>query len=115
MKPGHNINHFSIDFYQINLSPKIISYFIDNGLKATSFVYYKIWSPAMSFYVILFSLYLSIYRKNNILPYVLSISVLLTLLVATPVSCEFRYAYALFICFPPLFLISLCKLKQKKA
>ena len=115
MKPGHNINHFSIDFYQINLSPKIISYFIDNGLKATSFVYYKIWSPAMSFYVILFSLYLSIYRKNNILPYVLSISVLLTLLVATPLSCEFRYAYALFICFPPLFLISLCKLKQKKA
>ena len=56
MKPGHNVNHFSIDFYQINLSPKIISYFIDNGLKATSFVYYKIWSPAMSFYVILFSL-----------------------------------------------------------
>lgn len=114
MKPGNNANHFKIEFYQDSLTSKTISNVIDNLLSATSFVYYKVWSPAMSFYVILFSLYLSIYRKKNVLPYILSISILITLLIATPVSCEFRYAYALFICFMPLFLVSLCKEKRNK-
>lgn len=103
--PSNKIS--DIDIVQTNLAPRTISNIIEKALDTTSEIYYKIWSPAMSFYIIVISLFIAIIKKQNILPYIFTIAVWLTLLIATPVSCEFRYAYSLFISFPILFLLSL--------
>ena len=103
-----------IDLHQTNLLNKTFSNVIDKGLAVTSSIYYKLWSPAMSFYAIVIALYIAIKKKNNILPYVLSLAIWATLLIATPVSCEFRYAYSLFISFPILILMSLSASQNNK-
>ena len=51
-------------------------------------------------------------RKKNIMPCILNIALVLTLLIATPVSCEFRYAYSLFLSGGLLIILSLNKTKE---
>ena len=96
-----------LDLYQPQKAPKIISEGIDKLLDLTSKVYYKTWSPAASLYAVLIGLFITINKKRNVLPYVLCISLVITLMIATPVSCEFRYAYPLFITFPALLIVPL--------
>ena len=81
---------------------------IVDGIDSLAYdAYTEFWSLAMSFYVVLISLYIAIRKNNNVLPYLLPIDILLTLLIATPVASEFRYAYAIFISAPILLISSL--------
>ena len=75
-------------------------------------IYYKTWSPAMGLYLTLIALYIFLQKKKNILPTILNIAIVLTLLMATPVSCEFRYAYSLFLGGGILLILSLSKKKD---
>lgn len=95
-----------VDLYQTNLLNKSFSTIIDKLLEHNSSIYYQIWSPAITIYVIIVSLFIAIKKRNNIIPYTFTISLWLTVLIATPVACEFRYVYSLFISFPVLLLIA---------
>ncbi|MCM1297243.1 MAG: DUF6020 family protein, partial [Muribaculaceae bacterium] len=65
--------------------------------------YNRVWSLGLNTWLMVFGLaYLAFSRKNALL-YVPFIALLTTLLLATPVYNEFRYAYGLFAAFPLLF------------
>ena len=44
-------------------------------------------------------------RKENVLTFIPTIAIVLTLMIATPVASEFRYAYPIYLCFPILLFI----------
>ena len=101
-----------LNFNGHNYLPIKISTFYDKYLSFSKKVYHKVWSPAMSLYIVLLSLYLAIERKRNTVAWILTIGIFLTLLIATPVSCEFRYFYSFFLCFPIFVVYSLMKEKE---
>ena len=103
-----------VDVERKIITPDSVTKMIDKALDINSSIYYRLWSSAMGLYVILFGLFIAIEKKRNILPYVPTLAVVLTLLIATPVANEFRYAYCVFIAFPFLLLMSLCENKKKK-
>ena len=92
------------EIHQVNLLPKPVSKLIDFALFVNSNVYYLIWSPAMSTYTVLCGLYVAITKKKSVIAFIIPIALVLTLLMATPVACEFRYAYAVFLSAPVLLL-----------
>ena len=53
-----------------------------------------------------FGLAYAVYERKNLMPYVPSLRLLLSLLLATPVYNEFRYIYGMFITLPFLFSYS---------
>ena len=63
----------------------------------------KVWSLGLNTWVMLFGLVYLAWQKKSALCYVPFIMLLLSLLLATPVYNEFRYAYGLFAAFPLLF------------
>ena len=92
------------ELHQTNFLPKFMSKIIDNLLDITSSIYYKVYSPAITTYILLIGLYITIEKKKNIIPFIIPIAITLTLLIATPVACEFRYAYSVFLTAPFLLL-----------
>ncbi|MCM1251759.1 MAG: DUF6020 family protein [Clostridium sp.] len=62
----------------------------------------KVWSMGLNTWLMVFALAYAVYHKKNVLPYVPCIMLLATLLLATPVYNEFRYAYGLFLSLPLL-------------
>ena len=106
-------NGISLGFKRHTLLPKSVANFIDKVLEKTEYVYYKIFSPALALYIVLFSLMIYIRKKKNIICFILPLSTFITLLIATPVSCEFRYAYQIFLTFP-IFLITAFINEKKK-
>ena len=92
------------ELHQTDLLPKFMSKAIDAILSTTSNIYYKIYSPTITTYILLIGLYIAIEKKKNIIPFIIPIAITLTLLIATPVACEFRYAYSVFLTAPLLLL-----------
>ncbi len=66
----------------------------------------RVWSLGLNTWLMLFGLVYAVYRKRNPMPYVPSLMLLATLLLATPVYNEFRYVYGMFITLPFLFSYS---------
>ena len=93
-----------------NYLPYILSKGIGLLLTINSKIYYSFWSIAMSFYILIISMFISIEKKKNILSHVISLALMITIFIATPVACEFRYAYPLFLSFIVLLLFSLFKI-----
>lgn len=65
--------------------------------------YNKVWSLGRNTWLMVFLISYLVYNKRSMLIYVPFIMLLFTLLLATPVYNEFRYAYGLFAAFPILF------------
>lgn len=66
----------------------------------------KVWSLGLNTWLMLFGLTYAVYERRNVMPYVPSLMLIVTLLLATPVYNEFRYIYGMFITLPFLFSCS---------
>ncbi|MCM1385936.1 MAG: DUF6020 family protein [Bacillus sp. (in: Bacteria)] len=75
----------------------------------------KVWSMGLNTWLMVFALAYAVYHKKSILPYVPCIMLLATLLLATPVYNEFRYAYGLFLSLPLLLSYSFRSEKEALA
>lgn len=69
-------------------------------------LYNKVWSLGLNTWLMVFGIAYMAYQRRNVMAYVPFIMLLVTLLLATPVYNEFRYAYGLFAAFPILFAYS---------
>lgn len=69
-------------------------------------LYNKVWSLGLNTWLMVFGIAYLAYQRRNVMAYVPFIMLLVTLLLATPVYNEFRYAYGLFAAFPILFAYS---------
>ncbi|MDE7258116.1 MAG: hypothetical protein K2N77_02590 [Lachnospiraceae bacterium] len=69
-------------------------------------LYNKVWSLGLSTWLMVFAMAYTLYQRHSIMIYVPYIMLLITLMLATPVYNEFRYAYGLFAAFPVLFSYS---------
>ncbi|MBD5484755.1 MAG: hypothetical protein HDR18_04415 [Lachnospiraceae bacterium] len=69
-------------------------------------LYNKVWSLGLSTWLMVFTMAYTLYQRRSIMIYVPFIMLLITLMLATPVYNEFRYAYGLFAAFPVLFSYS---------
>ncbi|MCM1174298.1 MAG: DUF6020 family protein [Blautia sp.] len=66
----------------------------------------RVWSLGLNTWLMLFGLACAVYEKRNPMPYVPSLMLIGTLLLAAPVYNEFRYIYGMFITLPFLFSYS---------
>ena len=69
-------------------------------------LYNKVWSLGLNMWLMVFCIAYAVYDRRSIMIYVPFIMMFITLLLATPVYNEFRYAYGLFAAFPILFSYS---------
>ena len=73
-----------------------------------------VWSVGLQFYILLFATVIAIYNKKGkyLLCYIPIWGLWLSIMVATPVFCELRYVYSLFLTVPFLLIISLYNKKM---
>ena len=65
--------------------------------------YNKVWSLGMNTWLLLFALACALYRGRRAIVFAPCVMLLGSLLLATPVYNEFRYAYGVFVALPVLF------------
>lgn len=93
--------------FGIETQRKLFTY--DNELSMHDFlmgfqdIYNKVWSLGLNTWLMVFCIAYVVYNRRSIMLFVPFIMLLITLLLATPVYNEFRYAYGLFAAFPILF------------
>lgn len=96
--------------FGIETRRKLFSY--DNGLAMHDYLmgflelYNKVWSLGLNTWLMVFCIAYTVFERRSIMIYVPFIMMFVTLLLATPVYNEFRYAYGLFAAFPFLFSYS---------
>lgn len=112
--------YFMVDNpFGITKERKLFTY--DNSLAMGKFLmgfqnlYNKVWSLGLNTWVMLFGLAYLAWQRKNAMCYVPYIMLLLSLLLATPVYNEFRYAYGLFAAFPLLFAYTFGPPEEKEA
>lgn len=66
----------------------------------------RVWSLGLNTWLMLFALAYAAYEKRNLMPFVPSLMLIATLLLAAPVYNEFRYIYGMFVTLPFLFSYS---------
>lgn len=66
----------------------------------------RFWSLGLNTWLMLFALAYAAYEKRNLMPFVPSLMLIATLLLAAPVYNEFRYIYGMFVTLPFLFSYS---------
>lgn len=71
--------------------------------------YNRVWSLGMNTWLLLFGLACALYRRRRALVFAPCVMLLGSLLLATPVYNEFRYAYGVFAALPFLFSVSFWK------
>ena len=105
------VEYFMVDNpFGVTAERKLFSY--QDSLSMGSYLlhfqdfYNKVWSLGLNTWLMLFGLAYAVYERRNVMPYVPSLMLLLTLLLATPVYNEFRYIYGMFITLPFLFSYS---------
>ena len=69
-------------------------------------LYNKVWSLGLNTWLMVCGIAYLVYHRRSVMSYVPFLMLLITLLLATPVYNEFRYAYGLFAAFPILFAYS---------
>lgn len=99
--------------FGIETQRKLFSY--DASLAMSAFLqwfqeaYNKVWSLGMNTWLLLAAFACALYRRRNAFGFVPCIMLLVSLLLATPVYNEFRYAYGVFVALPLLFSLSFGK------
>lgn len=96
--------------FDITTQRKFFSYDAElamhNFLMGFQDLYNRVWSLGLNTWLMVFCLAYMAFDRRNALMFVPFIVLLVTLLLATPVYNEFRYAYGLFAAFPLLFSYS---------
>lgn len=101
--------------FGIETQRKVFSY--DAGLAMDAFLqwfqkcYNKVWSLGMNTWLLLAAFACALYRKREALVFVPCVMLIGSLLLASPVYNEFRYAYGVFAALP--FLFSVCFGKEE--
>ena len=104
--------------FGITAQRKLFTY--DNELAMHDFLmgfqdlYNKVWSLGLNTWLMVFGIAYMTYQRRNVMIYVPFIMMFITLLLATPVYNEFRYAYGLFAAFPILFAYSFGEEKTER-
>lgn len=104
--------------FGIETERKLFSY--DASLSMSEFLqwfqtlYNKVWSLGANTWLLLLGLVYSLYRRQNVLVYVPCLMLLGSLLLATPVYNEFRYAYGVFAALPFLLAYSFGQKEDEK-
>jgi len=100
--------YFMVDNpFGIENERKVFSY--DASLAMADFLqrfqafYNKVWSLGMNTWLLLFALACALYRGRRAIVFAPCVMLLGSLLLATPVYNEFRYAYGVFVALPVLF------------
>ncbi len=102
--------------FGIETQRKVFSY--DAGLAMDAFLqwfqkcYNKVWSLGMNTWLLLAAFACALYRKREALVFVPCVMLIGSLLLASPVYNEFRYAYGVFAALP--FLLSVCFGKEER-
>lgn len=106
--------YFMVDNpFGIETQRKLFSY--DAELSMGAFLqwfqefYNKVWSLGMNTWLLLAAFACALYRRRNAFGFVPCVMLLGSLLLATPVYNEFRYAYGVFVALPLLFSLSFGK------
>ncbi|MDE7358245.1 MAG: hypothetical protein K2N39_02225, partial [Lachnospiraceae bacterium] len=103
--------YFMVDNpFGIENERKVFSY--DMGLAMGEFLqwfqtfYNRVWSLGMNTWLLLFALACTLYRGRRAIAFAPCVMLLGSLLLATPVYNEFRYAYGVFVALPFLFSVA---------
>ncbi len=102
-----------LGIFQKKLLPEKICLLIENILEKTEEFYHKFFSIALSSWMVLLGIGYSWMNKRTPIMFILQLGIILTLLIATPVSAEFRYMYAVFWSLPVIWAGTLCDLKRE--
>lgn len=86
-----------------------ISALFDKFMNAFINLWHLIWSLDLNTYVLLLLFSYAVYKKRCYIHFVPILGVFLTLVIATPVNDEFRYAYAIYLALPFLIADTLCQ------
>lgn len=93
-----------IGVYRTPLFPESISAAMDKLMNKYCDVWHMIWSLALSTYAVFILFVYSICKKRACFYFIPIIGVFITLVIATPVNDEFRYAYGIYLALPLLML-----------
>lgn len=96
-----------LGIYRAPFFPSRISAAADKLMDKYCDIWHMFWSLALSMYVVLILLVYSSARKRSCFYFLPVIGVFITLVVATPVNDEFRYAYGIYLSLP-LLLMNVC-------
>lgn len=91
------------------LLPESISTLFDKLMNSFINLWHLIWSLDLNTYVLLSLLTYAVIKKRCYIHFIPILGVFLTLVIATPVNDEFRYAYAIYLALPFLFADTLCQ------
>ena len=95
-----------LGIHRAPLLPVGISSLSDKLMDKYCDVWHALWSLALSTYVVLILFVYSLARKRTCFYFLPIIGVLITLVIATPVNDEFRYAYGIYLSLPLLLMES---------
>lgn len=98
--------------FHYSLLPVKVTDRVVNLLNRTEDFYHKYFSIALSIWLTLFGTGYALMKKKNYLVYLPLLGIVITLLIATPVSAEFRYIYAIFLAIPMLLFGTICEVQQ---
>ena len=76
--------------------------------------FWKYYGSSFFIYLLLFSAYVSLKKRQGFFMYVMSIGLWATLLIATPVYADFRYIYAIFLSIPLLVILENMRAEKNK-
>ena len=93
-----------LGIYRAPLFPTSVSLLIDKLMDKYCDIWHKFWSLALSTYVVWILFIYSLARKRTCFYFLPIIGVFITLVIATPVNDEFRYAYGIYLALPLLLM-----------
>lgn len=89
-----------LGIYRNPIFPESISSQIDKGMEKYCNLWHRLWSLALNTYCMLIVFFYCFINKRGCFYYIPVIGVFLTLVVATPLNDEFRYAYGIYLALP---------------
>lgn len=97
---GNFMTDNELGIYREGKLSKSMIQFLENILEICLNGFHRVWSLALFMYVILISIMMSLIKKRSIVGYMPLVGLVISLLMATPRYCDFRYVYLLFAVFP---------------
>lgn len=95
--------------------PTEISSIINKAMQVYADLWHRIWSLALSTYILIIGLVYCILKRKPYFYYMPFLGIFLTLIIATPVNDEFRYAYGIYLALPMLLMSITGKQKDEHA
>lgn len=101
-----------IGIYRDGILNQFMIRVMENILSTCLKGFHIVWSLALFTYLILFAIMISLIQRKSIVVYMPLIGLLISLLIATPRYCDFRYVYLAFAALPLYMGYMVCCLKK---